>query len=267
MGQLAPVYSSENAIGIVLGTGNIGPRLTDNNSKKSLFLSRDGGLVWTWLRDGSHIYEIGDHGALIVIAQKGVATNYIEFSWNEGDNWEKLLISDKMIFVENVIIEPNSISQQFMVYGTYAEESDTDDDKPNKGDSAYLIYLDFSQLHEPQCHGVDVAGTPDSDYELWSPHDGRFGSNKCFLGMTKTYVRRKQDSMCYNGEEHETVTHIEPCVCSDMDYECDIGFMKEKSGDCVEQVDNSEKSGEKMDQYFLDRQNEQCLEYGYYEVS
>ena len=46
MGQLAPVYSSENAIGIVLGTGNIGPRLTDNNAKKALYLSRDGGLNW-----------------------------------------------------------------------------------------------------------------------------------------------------------------------------------------------------------------------------
>ena len=46
MGQLAPVYSSENAVGIVLGTGNVGPRLTDNNAKKGLFLSRDGGLNW-----------------------------------------------------------------------------------------------------------------------------------------------------------------------------------------------------------------------------
>lgn len=41
-----------------------------------------------------------------------------------------------------------------MVYGTYAEEADTkgdSDDEPQleKGDKAFLIYLDFSQLHEP----------------------------------------------------------------------------------------------------------------------
>ena len=77
-------------MGIVLGMGNIGPRLTDNNSKKNLFLSRDGGLNWKYVREGSHIYEIGDHGALIVIAKKGEPTNSVEFSWDEGDTWEKL---------------------------------------------------------------------------------------------------------------------------------------------------------------------------------
>jgi len=84
MGELAPVYSTEKAVGIVLGTGNIGPRLTDNDSQKSLYLSRDGGLNWSTIRTGVHIYEIGDHGALIVIAQKNTPTNHIEFSWDEG---------------------------------------------------------------------------------------------------------------------------------------------------------------------------------------
>lgn len=121
MGELAPVYSSEKAVGIVLGTGNLGAKLTDNDSQKALFISRDGGLNWKTIRMGVHIYEIGDHGALIVIARKGVATNFIEFSWDEGETWDTLTISDREIFVDNIIIEPNSISQQFMVYGTYAE--------------------------------------------------------------------------------------------------------------------------------------------------
>ena len=74
-----------------------------------------------------------------------------------------------------------------MVYGTYAEDIDVEGNDGGesviKGNKAFLIYTDFSQLHEPQCKGVDTAGTPESDYELWTPHDGRFGSNKCFLGM------------------------------------------------------------------------------------
>ena len=32
MGELAPVYSTEKAVGVVLGTGNIGSKLTDNDS-------------------------------------------------------------------------------------------------------------------------------------------------------------------------------------------------------------------------------------------
>ena len=60
-----------------------------------------------------------------------------------------------------------------------------------KGNQAFLVYVDFSQLHEPQCKGADSPGTDTSDYELWTPHDGRFGEAKCFLGMHKTFVRRK----------------------------------------------------------------------------
>ena len=66
-----------------------------------------------------------------------------------------------------------------------------------------MITLDFKDLHEPQCKGADRAGEKDSDYELWTPFDGRHGKNKCYLGQQVTYVRRKQDSECYNGEELE----------------------------------------------------------------
>jgi len=250
MGELAPVYSSEKAVGIILGTGNLGAKLTANDSQKALFLSRDGGLTWRTIRMGVHIYEIGDHGALVVIARKNAPTNFIEFSWDEGESWETLQISEHEIFVDNIIIEPNSISQQFMVYGTYAEhvtgydegfynaEEDMDVQATiEKSNQAFLVYVDFSQLHEPQCKGVDYPGTDGSDYELWTPHDGRFGDSKCFLGMHKTFVRRKQDSKCYNGEEHEAVTRIEPCICNDMDYECDIGYARVdgSTGPCIEQ--------------------------------
>lgn len=80
-----------------------------------------------------------------------------------------------------------------MVYGVYDDGPWDDDYEPETSllNQAFLVYLDFSQLHEPQCRGVDIAGSPESDYELWTPHDGRFGDSKCFLGMHKTYVRRK----------------------------------------------------------------------------
>jgi hypothetical protein len=81
-GELAPVYSSEKAIGLVLATGNIGKRLTSNDSQKYLYLSRDGGLVWEQVKSGVYIYEIGDHGALIIIAKKKVPTDEVEVSWD-----------------------------------------------------------------------------------------------------------------------------------------------------------------------------------------
>ena len=35
---------------------------------KSTYFSRDAGLSWDEVAKGSHIYEFGDHGALIVMA-------------------------------------------------------------------------------------------------------------------------------------------------------------------------------------------------------
>jgi len=76
-GELVPVYSTQSSVGIVLGTGNLGTRLTPNQSQKNLYISRDGGLIWRSVKPGHFIYEIGDHGALIVIAKKNEPTNEI----------------------------------------------------------------------------------------------------------------------------------------------------------------------------------------------
>jgi hypothetical protein len=114
---------------------------------------------------------------------------------------------------------------------------------------------------------VDNPGASDSDYELWTPHDGRFGEAKCFLGMHKTFTRRKQDSKCYNGEEHEAVTRVEPCACNEMDYECDIGYSRPDgtTGPCLES--ETRLSDEQKKVALQELQLEQCDEFGYYEVS
>ncbi len=104
------MYSTESAVGIVMGTGNLGAKLSSNDDPKNFYLSRDGGLTWRSVKPGSYIYEIGDHGALIVIAKKNEPTTEIEFSWDEGLTWTALTISEIPIYVENIIIEPNSMS-------------------------------------------------------------------------------------------------------------------------------------------------------------
>lgn len=109
-GKLAPVYSTETAVGIVLATGNLGKKLSGKDEPKNLYISRDGGLVWKSVKPGSHIYEIGDHGALIVTAKMNQPVTEIEFSWDEGMTWSSFKISEKPIYVENIIIEPNSMS-------------------------------------------------------------------------------------------------------------------------------------------------------------
>jgi len=98
-----------------------------------------------------------------------------------------------------------------------------------------MINLDFSGLHQAKCKGADNPGTDKSDFELWSPHDDdRYGThpNKCHMGQQITYVRRKQDSQCFNGEEFERVVRRVPCLCTENDYECDVNYIM-RDGKCL----------------------------------
>jgi len=73
----------------------------------------------------------------------------------------------------------------------------------NHSPKGLVITLDFAGLHEPICKGADSPGTESSDYEEWTPFDGRHGDQKCFLGQRIVYTRRKQASECFNGETFE----------------------------------------------------------------
>jgi len=92
-----------------------------------------------------------------------------------------------------------------------------------------VVFVDFTGLHERECQGVKNAGSPDSDYEHFTPSDGRAG-DECFLGHKISYTRRKRDKECYNGVHHERGVKIHDCECADQDWECDIGYARRVDG-------------------------------------
>lgn len=184
--RYAPPYSQESAIGIMMAVGHLGETIDFNQgAQRGTYLSRDGGVSWSEIAKIPLIYEFGDHGGLLVAAPNTQSTTQVRYSWNEGKTWTKLKISDEAIFIDNIIIEPKSTAQQFVVYGSYDKSTEEDGVYKNSKGEDVMITLDFSGLHEPKCKGVDNPGTESSDFELWSPHDdGRHGSNnKCFLGQ------------------------------------------------------------------------------------
>jgi len=239
----APPYSQESAVGLVMAVGNHGQYLDGRKGAPvNTYLSRDGGYKWSQIAEIPLIYEFGDHGAILVAAPNTQSTTQIRYSWNEGKTWTKLKVSNDPIYIDNIIIEPKSTSQQFIIYGSY--DNSTEGNK-NGGESSeggrqrgddIMITLDFSGLHEPKCTGVDNPGTEKSDFELWSPHDDDRHSghpNKCYLGQQVTYVRRKQDSECFNGEDFERQVMRVPCLCTERDYECDVNFIQDADGKCA----------------------------------
>jgi len=63
-----------------MGTGNVGDYLSYRKDEVNTYLSRNGGLTWFEVKKGSHIYEIGDDGGLIVIANNQKATDKVHYS-------------------------------------------------------------------------------------------------------------------------------------------------------------------------------------------
>jgi hypothetical protein len=209
-------YSVESAAGLIISNGSVGKYLSTDNENVSTFLSRDGGSNWFEIRKGSHIYEIGDHGALIVIADDKNPSSEIFYSWDEGLTFESFKISEKKFLIRNIIIEPSSTSQHFIIYGYYESKGNT---------NGIVIGVDFSGLHEPQCRNPDMPDTNESDYEKWTPNDGRKGK-ECHMGHKTIYIRKKRESKCFNGQTLERKTIVEHCDCTDSDYECDFGFYR-----------------------------------------
>lgn len=80
--NFGPIYSNKNAVGIIIGVGNVGYKLEHAANMTSTWISTNGGVSFQEILKSSHIYEIGDHGALIVIADDQNETNELKFSWN-----------------------------------------------------------------------------------------------------------------------------------------------------------------------------------------
>lgn len=68
----------------------MGSELTFHEGLVNTYFSRDGGHEWFEVAKGSHIYEFGDHGGIIVMANDEAEVTEVQYSWNEGLTWESL---------------------------------------------------------------------------------------------------------------------------------------------------------------------------------
>jgi len=219
-----PAYSQQFAHGIIMALGSVGKTLIADYYARNVYMSRDGGLTWLEIAKGEHVYDMADHGGLLLMSRLHGNNRHqaeILYSWNEGLTWESLQITTTNATIVDIFTEPDSVSQQFLVHTEKVKEGP---DKTTIKTSA-IFSLNFENLHQRACVGEDRPGTSSSNYEIWTPYDGRQGQ-ECLLGRKISYVRRKRDSECFNGIKFESPISIENCECTEEDYECDFGFIR-----------------------------------------
>jgi len=222
--RYVPIYSYRNAVGIIMGTGNVGDQLDYALEKTNTYLSRDGGVTWMQVHEGSYIYEYGNHGALLVMVNWLLPTNELLYTWDQGATWETLIFSTEKVRVKNVIIEPHALSLQFVILAaTSSQSKDAGVELTGR-----VFHVDFRNVLTKACQGRDKPGDASSDYELWTPHmisESGSEQQRCLLGQSVQYTRRKPSSQCYNDKKLEVYKKFSTvCECSRQDFECEALF-------------------------------------------
>jgi hypothetical protein len=79
------IFSSPTP-GFVMGVGSIGEYLRPY-TECDTFLSTDAGVTWKMVRKGAHMFEFGDQGSIIVMADDEEGSSSILYSLNHGKTW------------------------------------------------------------------------------------------------------------------------------------------------------------------------------------
>lgn len=199
---VTPMMADENAVGLILAQGNEGYYRQDPTESLFLYLSRNGGVTWDRILEGSYEYAMASHGSLFVAAENSRANNTLFYSWNQGVEFDGCIFSSENVFIESIVYpEPSPTTLDFLFLG--ADEGH---------EAGYIYYVDF----------YDNAPAPcvESQMEEFSPTIG----SGCLLGARTEFTRRQRDAECWNNVplEREEVTDV--CMCFRNDYVCD--------GDC-----------------------------------
>lgn len=243
------LYAAENAPGLVMASGNLGPEkegLVLDKDRLCTWLSRDGGITWTDVVDDLYIYEYINHGNAIVMAkfrEEGPA-NELLVSLDQGDCWYSIdIVAETMrdtLFIDNIRVEPDGAAAIVHVTGNQhikSGESETH--------TSVLLTVDLRDV----LNGQDKSGAVvtvrsdcgDSDFEDWRVSAAQ-GGPLCVLGQQLTYRRpSKHTSPCLLRKNWEQpAPTVEECDCHLEDFYCEYGYEKFKSNtECVDLVSGS----------------------------
>ncbi|KRW98331.1 Cyclic nucleotide-binding protein [Pseudocohnilembus persalinus] len=218
--KFGPIYSVEKAGGLIIGTGNIGAQLSTYQDQVNTYVSIDGGWVWKQVEQGSHIYEIGDQGSVVVMASDQQATNFIIYSIDDGQTWQKYQFQDQKIEVINIVTDPENKGLHFLILGKQVDQS-------TGLQTGVIIYFNLETLFIGRCQGYQNPQILGSDFQIVK-------TNQCVLGQKMQHIIKRSGSKCYNGVDFQRTKNAEICQCTELDWICDDGYQRDQQmNQCV----------------------------------
>lgn len=200
----ADTFYSSSAIGLMMGTGNVGEYLGDLD-KSDTFMTADGGITWKPVKKGQYMWEFGDQGSIVVVVLDDKPTKVVHYSLDEGDSWLDYTFSDHEIRIQDLTTVPSDNSRNFLLWGK-------DDGK------LVTVNLDFSGLTDKPCV-LDETNPNGGDYYLWQPKHPK-QDDDCLFGHVSQYHRKRTDRLCFNGR---MIPHLHDiaknCTCTRQDFE------------------------------------------------
>ncbi|KAJ3780213.1 vacuolar protein sorting/targeting protein 10 [Lentinula aff. detonsa] len=213
-------YSSPSIVGLIMAVGNVGEVLAPYTDSDT-FLSRDAGFTWEEVHKDAHLWEFGDSGSILIMANDEEPTDHVLFSTDEGAKWREYKFTNEKIRVTAIVTVPSDTSRRFILMGQY----------PSKQAESVVVHIDFSALTGRQCV-LKVEDPTHDDFELWSPSEDR--NELCLFGRQTLYHRRIRNTNCYIGDQAKEEARIQNnCACSTVDFECEFNYIKNANDECV----------------------------------
>lgn len=205
------VYSPIDAVGLTISDGMVGQCLDLNAKSYGTYVTWDGGASFVTMSKEPLIYEVSNHGALVVGAQIKTLTNQFVYTSDMGTTFQTCMFTKASSVVVDNILTRSFNARNFVMHGRMSDTT---------GAAGFLAHFDFDDVHERECTAAD--------YEQWSP------SKQCLLGEHLVFQRRQPQAQCHNPINVAPPTAA-TCQCADDDYECDFCFEKNSAGMCVVQ--------------------------------
>ncbi len=132
-------YSSPSIVGLIMAVGNVGESLLPY-TQSDTFLSRDAGFTWEEVHKDAHLWEFGDSGSILIMANDEEPTDHVLFSTDEGKNWREYRFSQDKMRVTSIVTVPADTSRRFILLAQYPRSL-----------NSVAVHLDFSALTRAVC--------------------------------------------------------------------------------------------------------------------